>query len=330
MTVEVIIVSYNSGNVLPRCLDALRGQTAQHSIQIIDNASQDGSILDIHRRYPDVNILPLRRNTGFARAVNIAAGRSSADVIVTLNPDTVPAPSFIEEIIRPFDTGPKIASVAGTLLFESRPEIIASAGIAMHANGVAIDDRLGDRFDPTLPVVPVFGASGGAAAFRRNLFLETGGFAEPFFMYLEDVDLAWRLRLQGYESVWNPAATVLHNYSASAGEGSDFKRRLLARNRIWTLVRSLPDEAWARHACSILAFDTLAFGFSVATLDVAAASGRALGVAGLLPRLIERKRIQQTRTTDWPDLERWVRPSISPFRLRELRQLTGQLASSLE
>ncbi len=200
----------------------------------------------------------------------------------------------------------------------------------MHANGVAIDDRLGDRFDPTLPVVPVFGASGGAAAFRRNLFLETGGFAEPFFMYLEDVDLAWRLRLQGYESVWNPAATVLHNYSASAGEGSDFKRRLLARNRIWTLVRSLPDEAWARHACSILAFDTLAFGFSVATLDVAAASGRALGVAGLLPRLIERKRIQQTRTTDWPDLERWVRPSISPFRLRELRQLTGQLASSLE
>lgn len=330
MTVEVVIVSYNSGDVLPRCLDALQVQTAPHTVQIIDNASQDGSIVDIHRKYPDVGILPLRRNTGFARAVNIAASRSSADIIVTLNPDTVPSPTFIEEIARPIGTSDRIASVAGTLLFESKPEIVASAGVAMHANGVAIDDRLGERYNPGLPVVPVFGASGGAAAFRRNLFVESGGFAEPFFMYLEDVDLAWRLRLQGYESVWNPAASVLHSYSASAGEGSDFKRRLLARNRIWTLARSLPDEAWARHAANILAFDTLALGFSVATLDLAAASGRALGMAGLLPRLIERKRIQQTRTANWSELEPWIRPSISPFRLRELRHLTGQLASSLE
>lgn len=328
MTVEVIIVSYNSGNVLPRCLDALRNQTMNHSLQIIDNASQDGSIIKMHRVYPEANILPLRRNTGFARAVNIAAKRSTADIIVTLNPDTVPGPTFIEEIVKPFAKHNKVASVAGTLLFESRPQIIASAGIVVHANGVAIDDHLGEPFDPDRSIMPVFGASGGAAAYRRDLFIATDGFAEPFFMYLEDVDLAWRLRLRGYESVWNPAASVLHSYSASAGEGSDFKRRLLARNRIWTLVRSLPDEAWTTNIARIAGFDTLAFSASVATLDWAAASGRATGVASILPRLIERKRIQQTRTADWSDLEPWIRPSISPFKLRTLRELTGKLASS--
>lgn len=330
MTIEVIIVSYNSGSVLPTCLDALRVQTCRHSVQIIDNASSDGSVMEIHRRYPEVAILPLRRNTGFARAVNIAAKRSTADIIITLNPDTVPSPAFIEEITKPFSSNNNVASVAGSMLFETQPDVIASAGIAMHANGVAIDDRLGDPFNPYAPTEPVFGASGGAAAFRREVFLAAGGFAEPFFMYLEDVDLAWRLRLQGYESVWSPAASVLHSYSASAGEGSAFKRRLLARNRIWTLIRSLPDEAWRANAGRILGFDTLALGFSVATLDRAAATGRISGTAGILPRLAERRRIQATRTAEWTDLEQWIRPPISPFRLRSLRQLTGNLAATSE
>lgn len=327
MSVEVIIVNYRSGDVLPACLTALREQTISHRVAVVDNASGDNSARTIHKEFPEASMLPLRRNVGFARAVNIAASRAEARFIVTLNPDTVPARNFLEEIIAPFAEEPLLGSVAGTLVFESRPEIIASAGISVHRNGVAIDAMLGERHDPTMPPMPVFGASAGAAAYRRGTFINAGGLAEPFFMYLEDVDLAWRLRLQGHESLWSPGAVVRHHYSSSAGEGSDFKRRLLARNRIWTLARCLPEEIWARDRRRILAFDAAAFGYSMATLDRAATRGRLNAVAGLLPRLAERRTIQGRRTATVDEIDRWIGPSMSPQKLMALRGLTGTFAS---
>jgi GT2 family glycosyltransferase len=327
MSIDVIIVNYRSGDMLLRCLEALQKQTRAHRVQIVDNASGDGSPRQIVDAFPHVSMLPLRRNTGFARAVNIAAKRSSAGIIVTLNPDTIPAETFIEEISRPFQDSPNLASVAGTLLFESHPDIIASAGIEVHRNGVAIDSRLGQSHAPSRGFEPVFGPSAGAAAYSREAFLEVGGLAEPLFMYLEDVDLAWRLRLGGYESVWSRGATVLHSYSASSGEGSDFKRRLLARNRLWTLIRCLPDEIWHRDKLRILGYDSLALAHSVATLDWPALTGRASGYLGMLPRLVERDRIQSKTRADIAFIDSWIRPEISPLRLRYLRRMTGRLAT---
>jgi GT2 family glycosyltransferase len=328
--IDVIIVNYRSGDLLLRCLAALGRQTAAHNVQIIDNASGDGSPRRIVDAFPHVSMLPLRRNTGFARAVNIAASHSSADVIVTLNPDTIPADTFVEAITRPFTTGVNLASVAGTLLFENRPDVIASAGIDVHRNGVAIDARLGEQHRLDAAPVEVFGASAGAAAYSREAFLEAGGLPEPFFMYLEDVDLAWRLRLRGWNTVWSPDATVLHSYSASSGEGSAFKRRLLARNRVWTLVRCLPNEIWHRDKLRILGYDGLAFGHSVAMLDWPALAGRSSGYLGILPRLVERERVQKQTRVDIASIERWIKPAISPQRLRYLRQVTGSLAQKPE
>lgn len=326
MRINVIIVNYRSGDVIQRCLSALREQTMGHTVSVVDNASDDGSARAIHTAFPAVSILPLRYNVGFARAVNIAAGHSSSDVIVTLNPDTVPAPTFIEEIAKPFAETSGVASVAGTLVFETRPDVIASAGISVHRNGVAIDRLLGEHIDQDHPPTPVFGASAGAAAYRREAFLEAGGLAETFFMYLEDVDLAWRLRLLGHDCVWAPTATVRHRYSSSSGEGSDFKRRLLARNRIWTLIRCLPDEIWRRDWPKLLAFDAAAFGYAVAMLDGSAAAGRLAAVTGTLPRLAERRRIQRARTATVTDIDNWIEPALSPRRMRELRALTAELA----
>lgn len=328
MTIEVIIVNYRSEQVLRRCLSALREQTTEHRVQIVDNASGDGSPRRLYDAYPEINMLPLRRNVGFARAVNIAASRSTCDVIVTLNPDTVPTPTFIQEIAAPLQQRSELGSVAGTLLFESRPDVIASAGINVHRNGVAIDALLGAAHDPMAPSSPIFGASAGAAAYRRDAFLRAGGLAEPFFMYLEDVDLAWRLRLLGFQCVWNPAASVLHRYSSSAVEGSAFKRGLLARNRLWTLVRCLPNELWKRDWPRIVAFDGAALAYGVATLDRSAVLGRARSLVGLLPRLAERRRIQESRCVTLDQLERWIQAPISARRMLELRALTGRLAAS--
>jgi GT2 family glycosyltransferase len=330
--VAVVLVNYNGAEHLPACLAALAAQSVAHRTLVVDNASRDGSARSAHAAFPDVAFIPLRRNVGFARAVNLAAERleGSADVLVTLNPDTVPAPEFLEQLLVPLHADPEVASVAGTLVFASRPDVIASAGIVVHRNGVALDARLGEpRPAPGSDPEAVFGASGGAAAFRLAAFRAVGGFPEAFFMYLEDVDLAWRLRAAGWRAVWAPGALATHAYSATAREGSPFKRRLLARNRLWTLARCLPREAWARDWRSIVWFDIVASVASLVYGDWAALRGRVEGILGLPLRLSERTKVIQQASTcrSWALLDPWIAPPISIRRLLRLRRMTARLAA---
>jgi GT2 family glycosyltransferase len=331
----VVIVNYNSGAQLHGCLTALTTQTLPCRVLVVDNASHDGSARRAHAAFPEVAWAPLRRNVGFARAVNLAAERlaDAADVLVTLNPDTVPEPDFLEQLLIPLRVDARVGAVAGTLVFATRPDIIASAGIVVHRNGVALDARLGEsRPAPGAAPEPVFGASAGAAAYRLDAFRAAGGLPEAFFMYLDDVDLAWRLRGQGWRAVWAPGAVATHAYSASAGEGSPFKRRLLARNRIWTLARCLPGEAWTRDWRSIIGFDVLACLASVARGDWAAVRGRAEGLCGLPLRLVERTKIvpRACHSERWSALEPWIAPPVSWRQLLKLRRLTARLAEAAD
>jgi GT2 family glycosyltransferase len=330
LRVAVVIVNYNGGAYLVRCLTALATQTLPHATLVVDNASVDGSARAAHDAFPDVECLPLRRNVGFARAVNIGAERlrGAADVLVTLNPDTVAEPTFLKALVAPLRDAPCVAAVAGTLVFATQPEVIASAGIVVHRNGVALDARLGEpRPRADAPLEPVFGASGGAAAYRLDAFLSAGGFAESFFMYLEDVELAWRLRRQGWHALWAPGAVATHAYSASAGEGSAFKRRLLARNRLWTLARAWPRELWARNWRSIVWHDALIFGASLARGDWAAARGRVEGALGTPLRVLERTTMPGLDCEHSDTLADWLAPPIGVRRLRALRRLTAELAT---
>jgi GT2 family glycosyltransferase len=325
--VTAIIVNYNGAQHLERSITSLLGQSLRPHILVVDNASTDGSAAAAFKRFPEVEFLPLRRNTGFARAINTAMLHTTSPVIVLLNLDAEAEPEFVERLTTPLFARPGLGSVAGTLVFARDPDTVASAGIAVHRNGVAIDAGLGEPVRREIEPTPVFGASGGAAALRRTAFLEAGGLPEPFFLYLEDVDLAWRLRLLGWESVWAPGAVARHAYSASAGEGSPFKRRLLARNRLWTIARVWPDEVLRDGAAAITMHDVLALAYSAATLDRAALWGRAEGIAGLPFRLCERRDIQRKRVAEPAALEGWVRPSLTPRRLLELRRLTQRLAA---
>jgi GT2 family glycosyltransferase len=323
----VVLVNYNGGDYVLNCLAKLAGQTLAHHTLVIDNASKDNSLRAAVDAFPSVEALPLRSNTGFARAVNIAASRCRTPYLVLLNQDTEPAQDFLEALTQPLRDQPAIASVAGTLVFASRPDVVASAGIDVYQNGVALDSRLGRPIPPDTGLKPVFGASGGAMALRSEVFRAVGGFPEPFFMYLEDVDLAWRLRLGGWESVWAPAAVASHAYSAAAGEGSRFKRHLLARNRIWTLVRCLPDEWWRRWGRRIAGFDLAAAGYGLVSRDWPMSYGRLEAAARLAPRLCERRIIQRGRTVPLDELEHWLLPPISGKRLKELRETTARFAT---
>ncbi|HUG15509.1 MAG TPA: glycosyltransferase family 2 protein [Thermomicrobiales bacterium] len=325
--VTVIIVNYNGGRLLLDCLGALQRQSLGHAVVVVDNRSTDGSAQVAHDEYPEARLLPLRHNVGFARAVNIAASRlcDSNGIVVTLNPDAVPEPEFLEQLLRPFETDPSVGAAAGTLVFASNRSIIASSGIVVHRNGVALDARLGEQWAPGSSR-PVFGASAGAAAYRVRALRDAGWFPDQFFLYLEDVDLAWRLRLRGWQTVSVPDAVATHAYSASAVEGSPLKRRLLARNRVWTLARCLPTECWKRDRLHIVGFDTVAVGHAVVNADLAALRGRSEGFAGLPLRLHERRFVQSRARVNAHAIEPWILPPVSLTRLLRLRQLTAELS----
>ena len=171
------------------------------------------------------------------------------------------------------------------------------------------------------------GASGGAALYRRAL-LEDIGLMEPnFFNYLEDVDLAWRALLRGWRSVVVPQARARHVYSATAGQGSPFKQRLLGRNRLRVIARCLPAELIARCLPAILAYDLLAIIYAALTRRPAIASGR-LAALRDLPRLLrERRAIQSGRRASTSDLARWIEPAAAPWQtLGQQRRLDAILS----
>src|SRR5207248_5293628 len=112
---------------------------------------------------------------------------------------------------------------------------------SIHRDGVALDRGLGCSKSALQEggTTPVFGPLAGAALYRAELLRDVGLFDARFFSYLEDADLAWRARCRGWRALHNPRATVRHVYSATGKQESPFKRRHLARNRLWTIYKNM-------------------------------------------------------------------------------------------
>ena len=328
-SVSVVIVNWNGARLLPACLDALLAQTRPaDEIVLVDNGSTDGSVELVRGRYPDVMVLPLAANLGFAEGNNRGIAASQGELVVTLNNDAIPTAGWLEHLCAPLEADPRLGAAMSTMLFAHAPDRIASAGIRVYRNGLALDDLAGYRWTGRRAELrPIFGPSAGAAAYRRALLDDIGGFDGDFFLYLEDADLAWRARLRGWESVHAPAATVLHVYSASSGQGSAFKSYHLARNRLWCLRKNLPAALARRHVREIAAYDVGALLYALLTRDGASLRGR---LAGLRDGGIWRKRrvVQRARTVSDAELERWLAPSPSAWEMLALRRRVDRLSAA--
>lgn len=327
LSVSIIIVSYNGSKLLPRTLDALRRQSRlPDEVVVVDNGSTDDTLGMLRRDHPEVLPVDAGSNLGFAAGNNLGVSRAAGEVLVMLNNDAVPEAGFLAELVRPIEDDPLLGATAATMVFSSDRSVVASAGIEVFRNGLALDRGLGKPVGDFPRAAPAFGASAGAAAYRRAAWEDAGGLPERFWMYLEDVDLAWRLRLRGWETLHVPAAVAVHDYSASAGEGSALKRKLLARNRAWTIVRCWPAASLMRHIPSMLAYDLMVAGYAGLTRDQAALQGRVDALREIPEVWGERAVIQRRATVEPERLERWLLPSPSPVEVLRLRLLTGKLA----
>jgi GT2 family glycosyltransferase len=244
---SVIIPNWNGARFLPECLSSLREQTYKNfEVILVDNASQDESLDIVKKDFPEVRVLPLDRNYGFAVACNRGAERARGDVIVLLNNDTETDPSWLEEIVKALREHPEAGSIASKILLFDRRNIIHSTGDMMGRDGIPINRGVWEEDKGQYDLYQqVFSACGAAAAYRRDMWEELRGFDEDLFMYLEDVDLAWRAQLRGWKTVFAPKAKVYHHLSATGG--GPVASFYTGRNTILVIVKDMPGKRIRKH-----------------------------------------------------------------------------------
>lgn len=241
-TFSVVIVNWNGLEYLPRCLDCLHDQKRPaDEIIVVDNGSSDGSVSYIKSAHPEVRLIELKKNTGFAAANNLAAGEATGEWLVLLNPDAFAEPDWLAAYEQAIEAHPEIASFTGLLLQDGAKEIVDGAGDVYHVSGLAWRR---DHGRPRSPIHQqeqrVFSACGGSAVYRKDLYLSLGGLDEDFFCYMEDIDLGFRLQLIGCGCRYVPNAIAYHMGSASTGTRSDFSVYHGHRNLVWTYLKNMP------------------------------------------------------------------------------------------
>lgn len=330
----MVVVTWNGHHHLRRSLPALLSQQlpdgAAFEVLVVDNASQDGTaeyLAALMTQDDRVRLLKNARNEGFAAPNNRAFLQARGEFIATLNNDTLPQPGWLAALLAPARRVPRVGSVASKMVFDHAPGIIQSAGIGIDRAGIAWDRLVGRPVQASEAVaVEVFGASAGAALYRRTMLEELGGFDARFFMYLEDVDLAWRARLAGWEAVYAPDAVVRHAHSASAKEGSPLKNWHLGRNKVWLIAKCYPAPGLWRYLPIIAFYDLASLPYTMTTRrDLSPLLGRLAALRALGPILAERRRLHARYPRGWERTRAWlepVRPPLAVFgRYRRLRQV---------
>jgi GT2 family glycosyltransferase len=219
--VSVLITTYNSAKFLARCLDSIDSQTFQAiEVVVVDNASSDETRTILQQR-TGLKIFYNDRNTGFAAAQNQAARAAQGSWLLSLNPDVVLIPTFVETLVTTGELHAQVGTVCGKLLrwdFDAHEEfthVIDSTGIYFRRDLRHLD-RGAEQVDAGQyeKVEYVFGATGAAALYRRAMLddvsVEGQYFDEQFFAYREDADLAWRAQLMGWQCLYTPKALAWH------------------------------------------------------------------------------------------------------------------------
>jgi N-acetylglucosaminyl-diphospho-decaprenol L-rhamnosyltransferase len=276
LSIDVVIPIHGHRAMTERCLAALAEQTRPHRTIVVDNASPDDSAAAIARRFPEVEVLALDANRGFAAACNAGIARGSGEVVVLLNNDVIAPPAFLERLAAPLAASPRVGSVASVL---RHPEtgLIDSAGLTVDPTLAGFSRLQGEpeqRAGASSPVL--LGPAGAAGAYRREALLAVGGMDERIFFYQEDVDLALRLRAAGWSTALAIDARAEHLGSVTAGRGSPWQRRNGGIARGYLLRRY--GVLRGRHAPRALATETLAAaGDALSSHDLAALRGRLAG-----------------------------------------------------
>ena len=238
--VAVVIPNHDGMEILPDCLDAVLGQDVlPDEVVVVDDASRDDSRGMLARRYPDVRVVALATNRGFAGAANRGVAAVTAERAVILNSDARPHPGWMSALLAA--PRPATAWAWGSVLLQPGGALVESAGDLYRPTGVATkwlrDAPVGEV--PELPY-DVFAPPGAALMVRTDAFRELGGYDERYRLYYEDVDLAFRARRRGWRVVMVPDARVEHLLGATTQRRWQRAVFHIGRNTWWCAAGNLP------------------------------------------------------------------------------------------
>jgi N-acetylglucosaminyl-diphospho-decaprenol L-rhamnosyltransferase len=224
-TIDIVIVAYGRYELTHSCLRHLSAQRPEHRVIVVDNGSTDDSASRVAAEWPDVHLERFAENRGFAEACNRGVAAGTGEVVVLLNNDVDVHPDFLERLLTPLEEDAGVGSVAA-LMLQPGEQLIDSAGLAADVTLAGFPRLQGlqawqaEREDPVLA-----GPAGTAAAYRRTAWEEVGELDEAIFAYMEDFDLALRLRSAGWRSVLASDAVGVHLGSATHGHRSAWQRQ---------------------------------------------------------------------------------------------------------
>lgn len=297
--ISVIIPNWNGARYMPGCLDSLRAQSYRNfETIVVDNGSTDGSDCLVEEKYPEVRLLRMGRNLGFAAGVNEGIRSAQGDLIALLNNDAEADPEWLAVLASAAREHHEAGFFACKVLLFDRRDHIHSAGDFYGRNGVpgnrGVWEKDTGQYDREEFVLAACGAASG---WRRSLLEDVGPFDESLFMYCEDVDLSLRAQLRGYRCLYLPGSRVYHRLSATGG--GETASYYCGRNFLAVVIKDLPysiiRSAWA----SILATQA---GFAIDSLrhfrEKAARArlrGQLAGLRGFSSRLAQRREIQASK-----------------------------------
>jgi GT2 family glycosyltransferase len=310
---SVVIVAYESGRALTRCLDSLepKGDDA-FEVVVVNNGSAQPELAEASAR-DYVEIVSPGENLGFAGGANVGARRAKGDVLLFLNPDTVAAPGAVRALAAALDDR-AIGIAMARLRLLDRPELLNSGGNVLHVTGLAWSGSYGRPADEISELREVTYPTGAAMAIRADLFHELGGFTDELFMYQEDLELAWRARLRGLRIVLVPDADVYHDYEYGRNPA---KHYLLERNRLIFVLSAYSGRLLLLLGPVLVSTELGMLAFALKegwARDKVAGWGWCLRRAGWLRR--RRRQTQALRRVPDRELAPFLTPLIDPAMIR--------------
>lgn len=232
---SVVVVNYNGGASLERCLTSLgTGGCCDSEVILVDNASTDDSADQVEQQFPWVNLVRSHVNAGFGQGNNLGARLARGEYLAFLNPDTLVDQSWLQCLVAALEADPSAGLATSKLALLAQPETVNACGNEIHFTGLTLCRGLGARVSSFTQREEVAAVSGAAFGVRHDLFDALGGFDSSFFLYLEDTDLSLRARLAGCSCILAPASLVYHDYELTF---DPLKVFCLERNRYLLLLK---------------------------------------------------------------------------------------------
>ena len=241
--VSAIIVNWNGKDVLSECLQSLLIQEYENlEIWVSDNGSGDGSQAMLKEFYPSVHLLENGENLGFGSAVNRGLEKAQGDYFLFLNNDLEMKPDSVGQLVGLLESDKKIGAAIPKILYHQDAQefspndsaVINSFGVLVNYTGVAYPNLVGQQDKNDLPLTET--ACGGIFMFSREVYEQVGGFDEDLFLYHEDHDLSWRIRLAGWKLMVTPKAVCNHHYNFNKGVRKFYQSE---KNRLHILFKNM-------------------------------------------------------------------------------------------